>query len=398
MKNNASVPALEDSKVAIVSIGIGRIQRGFERVFGDLFEAVRDDIDITLYKGGGESGDRERIPKTLKATSAIAGMIPFGRLAGSEYKKYKNDCFAYAFSLLPEILRHDYDLVHVIDYPLAIILGHLKSACRFRAKLLFTNACCIPSCLYPRLNHVQHCSPVLYEQALREGVPPSRLTLVPLGVHTRRFRSGLNREELRRKYAVRESTFVVLAVSAVKRTHKRVDHLIEELSQVQGDILLWIDGSPEDPSLPEVAREKLGDRCRFSLVPTADLPELYGLADLMVHGAIEEAFGLAIIEGFSAGLTVLTHNTPHFSWLVGGGDSLVDMNARGGLTAKVIELLAHRDALEKMSKEVAARMQARYDWSVLKPAYLDMYRTVVEADQWHRPTRMAEADLTGKNA
>jgi|GEM_PF-2802118 len=378
----ASTPRIANPKVAIVSIGIGRIQRGFERVFGDLFGAIRDDIDITLYKGGGAVDARECIPAKLAALSSVAGLIPFAQLAGSEYKKYKNDCLAYALSLLPEMRRHRYDIIHVIDYPLAKMLGHLKRVLGFRERLLFTNACCIPSRLYPPLNHIQHCSKVLYQQALSEGVPSSRLTLIPLGVHTQRFQSTLSRAELRRKYAVPESTFVVLAVSAVKRAHKRVDYLIEELSRVPGDILLWIDGSPEDPTLPILARDKLGERCRFSLVPTADLPELYGLADLMVHGALEEAFGLAIVEGFSAGLTVLTHCAPHFEWLVGGGDTLVDMSVAGRLTAKVAELARNRVALADDSKHIAARMRARFDWSELKFEYLDMYRKVAGAEPY----------------
>ncbi len=366
-------------KVAIASIGIGRIQRGFERVFGDLFETVRDDLDITLFKGGGPAGPAERIPAGLKRASAFARLIPFRRLAGSEYKTYKNDCLAFALSMLHEIRRGDYDVVHVIDYPLAKILGTLKAAAGFRAQLLFTNACCIPPRLYPMRNHIQHCSQVFYEQAIGEGVSPARVTLIPLGVHTRRFQSPLSRLELRRKYSVGENTFVILAVSAVKRPHKRVDHLIEEISRVPGDILFWIDGSPEDPSLPALARERLGARCRFSLVPTAGLPELYGLADLMVHGALEEAFGLAIVEGFSAGLTVLTHDSPHFHWLVGGDGTLVDMNAPGRLAAKVSDLLQNREALARSSTQVAARMRARFDWSALKPAYLDMYRNVAAA-------------------
>ncbi len=37
-------------KVAMVSVGLGRVQRGFERLFSDLFELVKNDVDITLYK------------------------------------------------------------------------------------------------------------------------------------------------------------------------------------------------------------------------------------------------------------------------------------------------------------------------------------------------------------
>ena len=45
-------------RVTIASVGLGRIQRGYERYFKGIFEALRNDFDITLYKSAGENGPR----------------------------------------------------------------------------------------------------------------------------------------------------------------------------------------------------------------------------------------------------------------------------------------------------------------------------------------------------
>lgn len=364
-------------KIALVSIGIGRTRRGFERYFSDLFGVLREELDITLYKSDGARSSRERVPLLLRHTTAIARALPFGKVAeGAAYEKYKHDCVGFGLSLLPELLRNDFDIVHVIDYPLAKVLVHLQRACRLRAQQLFTNGCCMPPQYYPRSAHIHHVAQPMYQDALAKDIPETRLTLVPCGIHTQRFGTSASRQGLRKKYAISDSTFVILAVTAVKRMHKRVDHIIEEVSQLDGDVLLWIDGNPEDPTIPELAREKLGPKCRITHVPSSDVPELYRVADLMVHPALEESFGLAIVEALSTGLMVLTHNSPHFEWLVQDRECLVDMSTPGRLTARLRELVGRSGDLSRGTQARAARVRQRFDWRSLIPGYIAMYRKV----------------------
>ena len=38
-------------KVALACIGIGRVQRGFERYFGQLFDILRNELPVALFRG-----------------------------------------------------------------------------------------------------------------------------------------------------------------------------------------------------------------------------------------------------------------------------------------------------------------------------------------------------------
>ena len=359
-------PGPRAPRVALISIGIGRVQRGFERYFRDLFEVLRPAAPLVLYKSAGEESDAERVPARLgPVTHAVRRA---GRLAG--HAEYHRDCLAYAVCVLTQLRRERFDVVHCIDPPLAPILSRLHRTVGFPGTLLFTEGTQMPPQRYPRVDHIHHVGAGAYENALACGVPASRMTLVPCGVHTARFVAPASRAALRARHGVGERTFVVLAISAVKRHHKRVDHLVEEVARLEGDVLLWLDGNPEDEEVVRQARARLGARFRLTHVASTAVPELYGLADVLTHAALEESFGLAIVEAMCAGLPVLVHDNAHFRWLTGDAASVVAMDVPGALAAR---LEALRGA-PSPSPGRGAEVRARFDWSVVGPAYLEMYR------------------------
>ena len=363
-------------RIAIVSIGIGRVQRGFERYFYDLFLAVRDKVDITLYKSAGAPAAQEKIPSLLWPATRMARALPLDRwMGGTDYQEYKRDCLAFGFCLLPELLRQRFDVIHVIDPPLAQVLQYLLRACHLRTRLLLCDGCLIPPRFYPSAAHVQITSHAHLQNVLAMGVPASQVTALPPGVHTQRFVSPLSRQELRRKYGTAEDTFVILAVSAL-RLPKRIDYIIEEVSRLTGDVLFWLDGYPEDPSIPALARDKLGTRCRITYVASSEVPELYRMADVMVHACLEEGFGYAVVEAISAGLMVLVHDTPHFEWLTQDRDCLVDMRVPGKLRDRLKELMLKREDLSSRLQARAATARRRFDWRSLTQEYVELYGKV----------------------
>lgn len=365
-------------RVALVSIGLGRIQRGFERYFGDLFEALCNDADVVVFKGAGEKAPRERVTTLLRPLSALTHRLPLGVVAsGSEYRKYKHDCFAFGLSLVPELLAGRFDILHFIDPPLAKVLRYALKAVPGAPKLIFTNGCNLPPEYYPPGPHIHHVAEPLFRAALSDGVAPDRMTYVPCGIFPERFVASATRQELRRKYGISDSTFVVLAVSAIKRIHKRIDYVLEEVSSVDGDVLLWIDGNPEDADLIAECRRRLGARCRITHVPSSDVKELYALADVFVHAALLESFGLSIVEALSTGMMVLTHDTPHFQWLVPFPECRLDMAKPGALAARLRELM-HCGAYAR-SDDRSTSVKSRFGWESLKNAYADMYERVAKA-------------------
>jgi glycosyltransferase involved in cell wall biosynthesis len=362
-------------RVALVSIGIGRVQRGFERYFRDLFAVLRDEIDVTLFKSGGPADEgrahEEVVPPFLRSATAVARALPVGRCLGRT--EYHRDCIAFALAALPKLRSGAFDVVHMIDPPLASVLARLKSCGLLPAKLLFTEGCVMPPALYPKADHIHHVALAAYEAGLRFGHAPERMTLAPCGVHTDRFPLADERAALRRAYGIADETFVVLSIAAIKRDHKRVDHLIREVAKLDGDVLLWLDGNPEDDEVVRLAAETLGSRCRLTHVPSAKVPELYRLADVMALASLSESFSLSLAEAMCSGTPVLAHDTPHFRWLVQEPDCLVDMSIGGALAAR-LESLRAAPMTPQRRRTLAAAVRRRFDWSEVAPLYVDMYR------------------------
>ena len=198
---------------------------------------------------------------------------------------------------------------------------------------------------------------------------------MPCGIHPEAFEVAEDREALRARHGLAPDQFVVLVVAAVKRVHKRVDHVIEEVAGLEGNVLLWIDGPPEDPDVVALARDRLGSRCRISYVPSHQVGELYKAADVMAHAALDESFGLTVVEAMSTGLPVLTHDSPHFEWLAGSREPLVDMSRPGALRARLAALMAARAAGRRSASPDTALARARFDWRQLRDDYRALYET-----------------------
>lgn len=365
-------------RVALVSVGMGRVQRGFERYFGDLFGVMQPALDVTLFKSAGPQNAFEKVPRGLPRATSLLRLRPQWRWLGRS--EYHRDCLAFALCLLPALWAGRFDVIHCIDPPLAAVLVRLRRLHLLRTPILFTEGSVMPPRFYPRADHIHHVGQAALDAALAHGMPAAHMTLIPCGVHALKFANttrAATRATLRQAHGVADNSFVVLAISALKRDHKRVHHLIEEVAKLPGDVLLWLDGHPEENDVQQLAHKRLGARCRISHVAPEQVLQLYQLADVLVHGALEESFGLAIVEALCSGLPVLVHDSAHFRWLVGSDGSTVDMAEAGALTRR-LQSLQHTPASAWQRPDVA-HVRARFDWPVLAPAHARLYRQLSQA-------------------
>jgi glycosyltransferase involved in cell wall biosynthesis len=367
----ATTPAAP--RVALVSVGLGRVQRGFERMFGDLLRVLGADVDCTACGSAGRRSAHQRIPRLLPPLTALARALPLDRWARDEYRR---DSLAFAAAVLPTLLLGRFDVIHCVDPPLARILPPLLRRTGLRSRVLFTEGTAMPPVYYPQVDHVHQVSPLAFEQAREMGVPDSFMTMIPTGFDSATFSlaSGPSREEARRRHGVPLDAFVVLSVSALNRSHKRLDHVIAEVGRLDGNVVLWLDGNPEDAAVVEQARRTLGARCRITHVTTEQVAELYRLADVTVLASLTESFGLAVVEALASGTRALTHASPHFEWLLGERDGLVDMQEPGALARELEALRTDPERMVRGREERASRARQRFSWDALAPLYVDMYR------------------------
>jgi glycosyltransferase involved in cell wall biosynthesis len=363
-------------KIALACPGVGLSQRGFERMFHDLFRLVEGELDVTLFKGGGPASDREKVPFFLPRNGRFVRYFPVHALVGRT--PIHVECMTFALALLPHLREGRYDVVHCIDPPLTRILYKLRRMLGMQFRLLYTHGVTMPPSDYPPADHLQHVAEGPFHECVEAGISPGSMTLLPCGFYPERFDTSRSREELRREYGVAPGTFVILSVAALNRSHKRSHHLIDEAAKLEGDFLLWLDASMDqgEPDLVDYAKSRLGERCRITHVPSAKVGELYRMADVLAHASVFESFGLSIVEASSSGLPVLIHDAPHFRWLVPNPQAWLDMTVPGALAGRLSFLMAHPEALGEIRRPDGVRR--RFSWHFLRQDYKALYERVAE--------------------
>lgn len=143
------------------------------------------------------------------------------------------------------------------------------------------------------------------------GIDPDRVRIVPGGVETERFDTGLSRRDARLQIGWPTDRPIVLSVRRL--AHRMgLDRLIAAMQHVrehEPDVLLFIAGrGPLAGALrDQVAAAGLTDHVRFlGFVPDDVLPVAYRAADLsIVPTTALEGFGLTTVESLAAGTPVL---------------------------------------------------------------------------------------------
>ncbi len=356
-------------RVALVCPGVGVEQRGFERLFANLFHALGDRVDAKLFKGGGPVREREIVLRFARRNGWLNRRLPIHRLVGKT--ALHAECATFALALLPHLRSGRFDVVHCIDPPLAKALVRLRDRLGLRFRLLYTEGTSMPPADYPPCDFLHQIGLVAYTDALAHGVSEHRMALLQPGVH--RFTSSDTRADLRRRHSIDEETFLILYVGAINRVQKRVDHLIREVERMSGDFLLWIDGSMDqgDPTILEEAKNRLGKRVRVTRVASDAIGDLYAMADVMVVPSVFEAFGLVIAEALAVGTPVLMHDSAHFRWIAPNDACHVDMREPGLLAERLSDLQARPHARDALRGVENAR--ERFDWEALAPRYVELY-------------------------
>jgi glycosyltransferase involved in cell wall biosynthesis len=128
-----------------------------------------------------------------------------------------------------------------------------------------------------------------------------------------------------RRRAPRDGAPMLLAVGMMRPGDKLASYrlLADALGRVRDlDWRLTIVGDGEARADVEAAFAPLSDRVAYrGAVDGADLPAIYGAADLLVWPAINEAYGIALLEGQAAGLPVVAGRTRGVPAVIGEGES-----------------------------------------------------------------------------
>jgi glycosyltransferase involved in cell wall biosynthesis len=375
-------------RVYLACNGLGRTRRGYEAFFASLHRILREEagFETTLFKGGGPCGPMERTLWNLPRDSWLAPRLGEWLSVGNPAlgRGYYVEQFSFFLSFLPSLLRGKPDVVYFSDKDLGDLLWRWRRRSGQRFRLLFRNGGPYPP-PYDKWDHVQQVTPVYWQKALQAGAPPAQQTLLPSGFDIApEFSPPMpsERAALRARLGVPCDRPLVLSVSAINSSHKRLDYLIRELAQLpepRPHLMLLGQTDAESPAVVRLAREALGSG-GFSVatVPPDRIGDFYRAADAVVLASTREGFGRAYVEALAQGLPCLAHDYDIARFVLGEHGRFRDFTVPGALAGVLRHVLAEApDPVQARARHRAAF--ERFSWQSLRPAYLELLRRCAAA-------------------
>jgi glycosyltransferase involved in cell wall biosynthesis len=211
--------------------------------------------------------------------------------------------------------------------------------------------------------------PLVRKKAKMLDVPPF---LVAQPYRAARRKRAVHAAALRAQVKAAKRTPLLLAVAMMRKGDKLASHRVlgEALSLLlERDWKLVVAGEGEAKEDVKAALKPLGRRVHYlgELAPE-DLPALYAACDLYVWPAINEAWGMTLLEAQAAGLPVVAGRT-------GGVPNVVDEGKTGLLpaigdakafAASVAQMLDDSEKREAMGKAAMEWVKGRHDMAAVR--------------------------------
>jgi glycosyltransferase involved in cell wall biosynthesis len=360
-------------KIALLCSGLGHVNRGHEVFARGLFDLLRDHLDITLFKGGGEPAERERVIDNLPRRAACLEHIhatgsPNWAEAIREHERCRIEAVTFAYAALKPLLEGGFDLIHCLEREVCEVIHQHRHLFRVVPRIVFSNGGAIPARDLPPCDAVQEHSAWNLQRSARD-----KAFMIPHGVDLDRFHPGVS-SDLRERLGIPAEATLAISVGTICYWHKRMDYVIRELAPLAHVHLLVVGQENADsPAIKALGQELMGGRIHFATLPHDELPRTYAAADVFVLGSLAETFGIVYIEALAMGLPVFCTRHPNQRAIVQEG-VFVDMSQDGALTAALRDTPPARLAeLRRLGPEIARR---DYDLRVLRQRYLDEYRRI----------------------
>lgn len=250
--------------------------------------------------------------------------------------------------------------------------------------------------LHRRFGHVHAISTYLAQRAVRYGVPPGAITVVPNGCDPHLFEEPPPTSEEGGVRGALGLTGARVIVSVSRLVLKNgIDRLLRAfptiLREVPEAALLLVGEGEDRPALERLAADEgIGARVRFAgAVPHAEVAAHMRLGEVFVRPSLSEGLGTAFLEAMACGLPVVgtpTGGIPDF--LIDGRTGLFcDPDRPDTIADAVLRLLRDRTLARELGVAGRALVAERYRWETVAERIGSLYDRLLRDEVTARADR-----------
>jgi glycosyltransferase involved in cell wall biosynthesis len=344
--------------------GVGQVIRGLSKTFADLGTPV-DLVSPVFSPDGYTETTVKRILFNLSAGKTIARKF-------SPDQKEVVLGFDFDGFLLPRSIP----LVSVIGGTLADVVqfesGWIRKVVRMQAMLERKAArkadLVITPSYFAREKVIAH-----------YGIPPSRVRVIPNGIHCKTWT-----EELDRQPAEKKENVVILTVAKLYK-RKGIDlllHAMKEILNQEPNAELRVVGDGLEMARLRKQAEDLGIRSRIHFMGDVfDFTLLcrhYANCDIFCLPSLHETFGIVFLEAMLAKKPVVAFRNTALPEVVVHGEQgyLTSSGDVGALSAKLLLLIRDPSLRARLSQNSRSHVENHFDWSAIGWRYLELLEGV----------------------
>jgi glycosyltransferase involved in cell wall biosynthesis len=220
-----------------------------------------------------------------------------------------------------------------------------------------------------------------------DGVPASRLLLLPNGISLQELYTPLSREEARDRLGVSGLVIGTMGRLEEQKGHAYLLAALPKLLREIADLLVLIAGEGRQrETLWRQARDLgVAPRVRF-LGTRRDVPEIQRALDIFVQPSLWEGLPLALLKAMGSGLPVVTTRVSGCQEVVvdGVNGRLVAPGDPEALARAILELYHHPEERRRLGdaarRTVAEQFSSEVMLKRLEGLYLELWRGAIRPD------------------
>ena len=366
---------LRPIKLALVSCGLGRVQRGFEISTSRWQVALSSDprLELRVFSGG-VFPNAERVWNLARNDTLDSPLGIFRTLNESRFWDlcYRLEQTTFSIGFIPKLLSWQPDIVWTKELPLGRLLMVIRKLFHLKFKIIFANGDALEPPSYEDFDQIQHLYPDSFEKAAQFGIEEEKMHLLPNCVIY--ATPGESREQLRQQFGFRAEDYIIICVAAWNRYQKRLDYLVREVAALRDpSVKLLLCGHPEaeTKALKLLAAKELGKNVRWLTLIPEDVHRALYISDVFVLPSFIEGLSNALIEAVMAELPVICHPHPGGKYILEDDQWLVDLSTKGALANRV-KILRSYPRPEEDLRRLQNRAMERFSADTLAGEFYKM--------------------------